>query len=75
MNLNKNKLIYFFIVFFTTLLHAQNTQQKDSVKMEKLDEVVITATRTLRQLSSLPMPVQLVSKADIKRSNSLRLVP
>lgn len=53
---------------------SQSTEKKkDSARSEVLDEVIITATRTLRQLSSLPMPVQLVSKLDIKQSNSLRL--
>lgn len=76
MSLNKNYIVVFFIVFYTLSAQSQkrtNAKQKDSVKVEKLDEVIVTATRTLRQLSSLPMPVQLVSKADIKRSNSLRL--
>jgi outer membrane receptor for ferrienterochelin and colicins len=74
MSLNKNNIIVFFALFFSVLTSAQSDKKKkDSARSEQLDEVVITATRTLRQLSSLPMPVQLVSKADIKQSNSLRL--
>jgi len=74
MSLNKNYITVFFAVFFLSLGWTQTTEKKkDSARSEQLDEVVITATRTLRQLSSLPMPVQLVSKADIKQSNSLRL--
>jgi len=72
MNLNK-KLFFIFISLLVANLSTAQKKKKDSVKVEKLDEVVVTATRTLRQLSSLPMPVLLVSKADIKRSNSLRL--
>ncbi|MCL6293613.1 TonB-dependent receptor plug domain-containing protein [Jejuia spongiicola] len=45
----------------------------DSSKTENLDEVIITATRTIRQLSSLPLPAQIISKKDIERSNSIRL--
>ncbi|OSY87689.1 outer membrane receptor protein [Tenacibaculum holothuriorum] len=46
---------------------------KDSIKENNLDEVVVTATRTKRQLSSLPMPVTLVSKEQIQKSGSVRL--
>ena len=42
-------------------------------KLLPLDEVIVTATRTVRQLSSLPLPAQIVSKKDISRSNSIRL--
>tara|TARA_R110002049_G_scaffold213973_5_gene385527 strand:+ start:1644 stop:3638 length:1995 start_codon:yes stop_codon:yes gene_type:complete len=42
-------------------------------KLQALDEVIVTATRTVRQLSSLPLPAQIVSKKDISRSNSVRL--
>ncbi|MCP4970648.1 MAG: TonB-dependent receptor, partial [Arcobacter sp.] len=52
--------------------HAQITV-KDTVVEQKLDEVIITATRTLRQLSSLPLPAQLVSKQELKTVNSIRL--
>lgn len=61
-------------LFLMASVYGQKEKKaKDSVRVEKLEEVVVTATRTIRQLSSLPMPVQLVSKVDIKRSNSLRL--
>src|SRR5690606_20093377 len=45
----------------------------DTTKTETLSEVIVTATRTVRQLSSLPLPVQLVSKKEIQSVNSLRL--
>ncbi len=51
----------------------QNEIAKDSIKVEKLDEVIISATRTKRQLSSLPLPVQLISKKEIRAVNSIRL--
>ena len=74
MSLNKNNILIFFAFLFSLMGFSQSTEKKkDSVRSEQLDEVVITATRTLRQLSSLPMPVQLVSKLDIRQSNSLRL--
>ncbi|WP_299278454.1 TonB-dependent receptor [uncultured Psychroserpens sp.] len=56
-------------------MFSQETKDtsQDSLKVETLNEVFISATRTLRQLSSLPLPAQVVSKKDIERSNSIRL--
>jgi len=73
MNLNKNFIILFLLIPFSSLFAQQVKQVKDTTDVEKLDEVIVTATRTIRQLSSLPMPVQMVSKADIQSSNSVRL--
>lgn len=47
--------------------------EKDTIQTNKLEEVIITATRTVRQLSSLPMPVTLVSKKQIQKSGTTRL--
>ncbi|WP_299609379.1 TonB-dependent receptor [uncultured Aquimarina sp.] len=49
------------------------SRENDSLKTEKLEEVVLTATRTERQLSSIPLPVILVSDKIIKQSGSVRL--
>ena len=56
-------------------LHAQETgsETKKPVITEELEEVIVTATRTVRQLSSLPLPVQLIGKKDIAAINSQRL--
>lgn len=43
------------------------------LKVRKLEEVVVTASRTERQVGALPMPVTLVSKQQIQQSGSLRL--
>ena len=60
------------LVLITTFyLGFANAQ--DSLITQELNEVLITATRTIRQLSSLPMPAQIISKRDIKNSNSVRL--
>ncbi|RZV59223.1 MAG: TonB-dependent receptor, partial [Flavobacteriaceae bacterium] len=45
----------------------------DSLKVQELDEVMVTATRTVRQLSSLPLPAQIIGKKEIQRINSQRL--
>ncbi|MBU2995287.1 TonB-dependent receptor [Cellulophaga baltica] len=72
MNLNKNNCIFILCLFLNYILLAQ-TVKSDSTEIKQLDEVVITATRTIRQLSSLPLPVQIISKKDIESSNSIRL--
>ncbi|MET2986620.1 TonB-dependent receptor plug domain-containing protein [Aureibaculum conchae] len=71
---NKYFYVYFF-VFFSIIAFSQENKAvtKDSVKVQNLDEVIVTATRTIRQLSSLPLPAQIISQKDIKRSNSVRL--
>ncbi|MGK0325334.1 MAG: outer membrane receptor for ferrienterochelin and colicins [Polaribacter sp.] len=62
-------------LFFSQLVISQQEKNvlKDSAKVEILEEVIISATRTKRQLSSLPLPVQLVSKKEIQAVNSIRL--
>lgn len=42
-------------------------------KTDTLEEVIMTATRTARQLSSLPLPATLISKETIKKSGTVRL--
>jgi len=72
MSLNKNIFLLFFIL--NSVVYSQeNSKKKDTIKLEYLDEVLVTATRTERQLSSLPLPAQIISKEQIKASNSLRL--
>ena len=52
----------------------QSTQQPiDTTAATELDEVILTATRTERQLSSLPLPVTLVPAKIIEQSGSVRL--
>ncbi len=66
MSLNKNNIFIFLLV----ILHSAFSQK---MKIDSLETTVITATRTKRQLSSLPLPVTLVSKETIQKSGSLRL--
>ncbi len=68
-------IIISFILFYGNSLFSQEQKstQKDSTKVEELEEVIISATRTKRQLSSLPLPAQLVSKKEINAVNSVRL--
>jgi len=75
MILNKKILSIYFFLFFNCLIYAQEEKetQKDSVKIENLEEVIVSATRTIRQLSSVPLPAQIVTKKEISAINSLRL--
>ncbi|MCK7589322.1 TonB-dependent receptor [Subsaxibacter sp. CAU 1640] len=75
MSLNKNNYLLFFLLFLCEVSFSQEEKGivLDSTQAQSLDEVVVSATRTIRQLSSLPLPVQLVSKKEIQSVNSLRL--
>lgn len=73
MNLN-SLVITVFITLCSGLLQSQKSEQrKDSTKIQRLDEVIVTATRTQRQLSSLPLPVVLVSKKQVQQTGVIRL--
>ncbi len=64
--------IFFSLLWF--VCHSQIVEaQKDSAKVEDLDEVIVTATRTERQLSSLPLPVTLVGKEQLQQTGVIRL--
>lgn len=56
-----------------TLAQSQVENSKVSILSQQLDEVIVTATRTERQLSSLPLPVTLVGKKQIIKSGTVRL--
>ena len=66
-------LLYILIGFCLTSAYAQEKGKADSLWSKKLDEVVVTATRSERQMGALPMPVTLVSQKQIKQMGSLRL--
>ncbi len=68
----QKRFLQILILFIFSLTYAQE-QTKDSTVVENLEEVLITATRTERQLSSLPLPAQIISKKEIEAVNSLRL--
>ena len=66
------KLSLFIVcVCFFQILKAQQTY--DTLNTNILDEVIISATKTLRQLSTLPLPAKLISKEEIIKSNSSSL--
>ncbi|WP_430426481.1 TonB-dependent receptor plug domain-containing protein [Maribacter litoralis] len=55
------------------IAQSQVPSTTDSILSQQLDEVIVTATRTERQLSSLPLPVTLVGKKQIIKSGTVRL--
>ena len=65
---------FFKMFLFVTISFGYKSfsQTKDSISTN-LDEVIITATRTERQLSTLPLPAQIISKAQIIQTGALRL--
>ena len=62
-------MIFAFIVCKFSFSQSLN----DSVDETRLNEVIISATKTIRQLSTLPLPAKLISKKEISLSNSSRL--
>ncbi len=71
----KIKKIWFFaLVTHVGLLYGQAHNELLNPEIEKiLNEVVITATKTKRQLSTTTVPVTLIQTKDVKNTNALRL--
>ncbi len=68
----KNLSISCLLILFFGQLFSQDIL-RDTTKTTNLNEVILTATRTARQLSSLPLPVTLVPKKKIIQSGTIRL--
>ncbi len=73
MILNRVLGLSFTLLFFAGYAQERNQNKIDTTKVNQLEEVVITATRTVRQLSSVPLAVTLVSNKEIKRAGTTRL--
>ncbi|MGG7035683.1 MAG: TonB-dependent receptor plug domain-containing protein [Flavobacterium sp.] len=64
----------FALVCVLFLFHKNNAQTvADTIKTDKLKEVVITGTRTERDAASLPIPVQIISGETIQKTGISRL--
>ena len=63
--------IIFILIFISS--NAQEKRLNDSLAPNNLNEVIITGTKTIRSLSSLPLPAQIITKKEIENSNSIRL--
>lgn len=75
MILNKNYFCIYFLIFFVSIGFTQEKVNipSDSISTDVLDPVFLTATRTSRKSSTLPIPIQIITESEIKSSNSLRL--
>ncbi len=71
MGLNKLIICLLIVIPFRKLFSQETT--KDTIKTTNLSEVILTATRTARQLSSLPLPVTLIHKKKIIQSGTIIL--
>jgi len=71
------RILFFIIISFFTITYSYSQEDqtviKDTILTQKLDEVIVTATRTVRQLSSLPLPALIIGKKEIQNINSTRL--
>lgn len=66
------------IILLSSLLHAQNTQQADSIRASRsldLEEVVVTGSRIPVERNSIPVPVSIVNRSTIERSEETNLLP
>lgn len=62
-----------YIFFFSGWLSVLTAVAQDSIQSKALEEIVVTATRSERNLAELPVPVTVVSREQIKSMGSLRL--
>lgn len=68
-----NRCFCFGLFFCSGLVFAQEKQAIDTVNVNQLNEVVVTATRTERKLSSLPLPISIITSEVISRAGVTRL--
>lgn len=61
------------LLLLLTIALQSPSQSADSLATRQLGEVVVTATRTERQVGALPMPVTVVGAKEIRQMGSLRL--
>lgn len=69
----KLHLLLILNVFGTAALAQKAHIKPDSIKTNILNEVVVTATRTEKLLSQIPVPVTQISSAEIKNRGMVRL--
>ncbi|HEY3404628.1 MAG TPA: TonB-dependent receptor [Ohtaekwangia sp.] len=62
-----------YILILIGLLNVFLAEAQDSLRTSELEEVVVSATRSERSLSDLPVPIMVVSDKQIKSMGALRL--
>ena len=69
-----NKIKHFICLLLTSIgLFALQGQEKEKVTEQQLEEIIISATRTERSLSSLPLPAQIIASQQLLVVNAVRL--
>jgi outer membrane cobalamin receptor len=48
-------------------------QQTDTAPMERVEEVIVTGTRSAKAVDKIPGAINVVSEADVSRTLSLRM--
>ncbi|TDB63714.1 TonB-dependent receptor plug domain-containing protein [Arundinibacter roseus] len=69
----KVAVLGFCILLFQLTESRSQSPSADPMREDSLAEMVVTATRSERQLGALPMPVSVISKKQIQAMGSLRL--
>ena len=70
--INKSS-IYFILIFFSKFILGQPTNSEIDSTNNNLDEIIITATKTQRVLSSIPLNASIIKKEEIERTSATRL--
>ncbi|PKV49247.1 outer membrane receptor for ferrienterochelin and colicins [Aquimarina sp. MAR_2010_214] len=61
MNLNRNRFLLYFLIFCFNFLFAQKNEiEKDSVKTEKLEEVVVTGQYSPQSIKKSVFEVKII---------------
>lgn len=72
--MNYIKITTLSSLFFISLQAVGNEIHiNDSIDCLRLNEVVVTATRTSRDASTLPLPIKVISKNEIQKTNATKL--
>ncbi|WP_051229668.1 TonB-dependent receptor plug domain-containing protein [Psychroserpens burtonensis] len=75
MNLNNKYFLLYFTLFFSALSLAQETQEtaKDSVKVEKLKEVVVTGQINPQSVEKSVFEVKVIDRREIEKRAGVNL--
>ena len=72
-DLSKYVFFLFIILFINKFSFGQTHNLKTDSIENQLEEVMITGTKTLRVVSSLPLNASVIKKEEIEKTNATRL--
>lgn len=72
-NMKRSSRLGWLTILVTCAMFTQRVTGQDSIATKNLDPVIVTATRSERALSELPVPVTVVKGEQIRAMGSLRL--